>query len=41
MKNRALAEERVDAARLVEATTRALETDGNCCPPTSVPQSTR
>ena len=29
MKNRALAEERVDAARLVEATTRALETDGN------------
>jgi molecular chaperone HscA len=28
MKSRALAEERVEASRLVEATTRALETDG-------------
>ncbi|WP_420992604.1 Fe-S protein assembly chaperone HscA [Cupriavidus sp. 30B13] len=28
MKSRALAEERVDAARLIEATNRALETDG-------------
>ncbi|MNY47305.1 Chaperone protein HscA [compost metagenome] len=29
MKTRALAEERVDAERLVEATTRALEVDGD------------